>query len=621
VARTWCALALPKIREGIDTMNSHAYVAVRRIAPGHTQWGCRFVVTLLLAVVGALGVTSTASAGFWADESAMSATASRSTFIADPGPNALWSRGGLIASHGQYYRDRGFGNVLFWGSANDSFDPGGGRNWAGCETLTGTTINPATPCADKPGLADWSQMSNGLTDTHIHAFVNNGAFIARVCGNFSRELNPATDAPSISGAKFEDRNGDGDRDAGEVGLQGWTIELYNAGTYLASTTTDATGNYAFELDANAYAISSEDFEVREVQQDGWIQSRAASGIHVPYGSGNTDFGGNDFGNYRPAAITGIKYHDADADGVQDADERGLPGWLISLSTGATQTTGADGTYRFSGLRPSDTPYTVSETQQAGYRQTAPAPAGGMHSVTLQSGQTAGPLAFGNVCLGSASVTVRDTSTGQPVAGAEIRIEEIDVRDDVIVNDPALPRTSTGGTFGGLLPGRYRVTVFLPDGQYSADPDTRVVDGRWATVKEVTVRPCQVETLTVDTFSGSAGKVTGGMKNVRGGFATAGFEFQTSPSGQPRGTLQYDDHAADGPKLHTSDIDAIYVSSDHTEAYIWGTVDYGGRPLAFRLHLVDLGEPGTLDRFELDVLDVYRSGHGLQIIGGNVQIHK
>lgn len=580
----------------------------------------RLGVTLLLAVLGVFAGTSTATAGFWANEAAMmNDPDTRSTFIADPGRGELWSRAGLIASHGQYFRDRGFGNVLFWGAERNDFDPGGARRWAGCETLSGTQITPPTPCADKPGLADWSPLSTALTDTRIHAFVNNGAFIARVCGNFSQGLHPETDAPSISGTKFEDVNADGGHDAGEPGLGGWTIRLYNNGALLATTTTDAAGNYSFELDADTHQISSESFEVREDMQSGWEQSRSPGAIRVQYGSGNTDFGGNDFGNYRPAAITGIKYHDANANGAQDIGEPGLEGWLISLSNGATQTTGADGTYRFAGLRPSDTPYTVSETQQDGYRQTAPAPAGGTHTVSLRSGQTAGPLAFGNVCLGASSVTVRDSSTGQAVNSTEIRIEEIDVDDDVITNDPALPRTTTDGTFSDLLPGRYRIVAFLPDGQYSIDPDTQVVDGRWATVKEITVTGCQTTHLNVDTFSMSTGKVTGGMKNVPGGFATAGFQFQTSPKGEPRGSLQYNDHG--GPKFHTDQIDAIHVSVDRTEAYIWGTIDYGGQALPFRLHLVDLGEPGTLDRFELDVLDAYRAGHGIAIIGGNVQIHK
>ncbi len=602
-------------------MNTHTPMNARRVWFLRTRVLGRLGLALVLALLGALGGATTASAGFWADESAMRLTTSRSTFIADPGHGALWSRSGLIASRGEYYRDRGFGNVLFWGAQVDSFDPGGSRRWAGCETVTGTQISPATPCADKPGLADWSAVSNGLTDTHIHALVNNGAFIALVCGNFSEGLNPDTDAPSISGTKFEDANGDGDRDAGEPGRAGWTIELYNSGVRLGTTTTDAGGRYSFELDADRYRITSENFAVREVMQPGWEQSHFPAAIHVPYGSSNTEFGGNDFGNYRPATITGIKYHDANANGAQDTDEPGLAGWLISLSNGATQTTGADGTFRFTGLRPSDQPYIVSETQQDGYRQTAPAPAGGTHAVTLHSGQTAGPLAFGNVCLGTASVSVRDTSTGQPVTGAEIRIEEIDVDNGVVTNDPALPRITTDGSFGGLLPGRYRVTMFLPPGQYSIDADTQVVDGRWATVKEITVVACQTTGLNVNTFSRSNGKVTGGMKNVPGAFATAGFQFQTGPKGDPRGTLQYNDHAGGGPKLHTNQIGAIYVNTERTEAYIWGTVDYEGAALAFRLHLVDLGEPGTLDRFELDVLDAYQAGHGLEIVGGNVQIHR
>lgn len=592
----------------------------RRIRFWRARHVARLSLALALTALGVLSGPSTASAAVWDNESQMSNATGRSTFIADPGPGLMWTRGRLIGSHAGYYRDRGFGNVLFWGDEQDTYDPGDARQWAGC-TRRGEQISPDTPCADKPGLAGWNVLSEALEDTRIHAFVNNGAFIALVCGNFSKGLNPATHTPSISGTKFEDLNGDGSRDPGEPGLKDWTIELYNDDVRIATATTEADGKYSFELDANTYRITSEEFEVREVLQPGWEPSLAPDPVHVSYGSGNMDIGGKDFGNYRPAAITGIKYHDRNANGLQDTDEPGLEGWLISLSNGTTQTTAADGTYRFAGLRPSDKPFTVSETQQAGYRQTAPAPAGGTHTVTLQSGQTSAPLEFGNVCLGSSSVTVRDVSTGQPVTGAEIRIEEIDVHDDVITNDPALPRTTTDGSFASLLPGRYRVIMLLPDGQYSIDPDTQVVNGRWATVKEITVTACQTTGLNVDTFSKSNGKVTGGMKNVPGGFATAGFEFQTSPNGGPRGTLQYNDHAGGGPKLHTKQINAIHVSDDRTEAYIWGSIDYQGQTLPFRLHLVDLGEPGTLDRFELDVLDADQAGHGIEIIGGNVQIHK
>jgi len=46
---------------------------------------------------------------------------------------------------------------------------------------------------------------------------------------------------------FEDLDGDGARDpfAGEMGLEGWTVELWWNGQVLASTTTDVDGKYQF----------------------------------------------------------------------------------------------------------------------------------------------------------------------------------------------------------------------------------------------------------------------------------------------------------------------------------------------------------------------------------------
>ena len=49
--------------------------------------------------------------------------------------------------------------------------------------------------------------------------------------------------------------------------------------------------------------------------------------------------------------------------------------------------------------------------------------------------------------------------------------------------------------------------------------------------------------------------------------------------------------------------------------IIGATTYG-----FRLHLVDAGEPGTADRFELLVANGYSAGTGETLDGGNIQIH-
>jgi hypothetical protein len=163
-----------------------------------------------------------------------------------------------------------------------------------------------------------------------------------------------------------------------------------------------------------------------------------------------------------------------------------------------------------------------------------------------------------------------------------------------------------------------VTAFLPEGVFTADPDAVLVEGRFAIVKEVTVGECATTALPIHMFTQSApGKVTGGVRiAVPGGFATSGFEFM-SPGGDASGTLEYQDHAA-GLNLHTAAIEALYVSGD--TAWVWGKVGYEGAEQRFRLRLLDAGEPGRDDRFELTVAPGYEAGQGEPIGDGNVQLH-
>jgi hypothetical protein len=419
---------------------------------------------------------------------------------------------------------------------------------------------------------------------------------------------------ALEGSKVEDMDADGSP-AGDPGLADWSVTATGADGPHATTTT-ADGSYRID------GLRTGTYTVTEASKLGWTQSFPAAGSYtVTLTSGQT-VDGLTFANWRPGAITGVKFDDHDVDGIKDDDDTRLPDWKISVAPGpegeptAEATTAADGTYSFAGLRPGS--YVVSEEQRVGWRQTAPAT--GTHSVRVRSGLTTPEVDFGNVCLGSAAVTVRDQATGAVVEGLEVRIVEKNV-PGVIRNDPQLPWTTHDGSFPGLLPGTYTVIVFLADGVFSSDPDTQVVEGRWATVKTIVVEECETAALTVDVFRTSRGKVTGGMRElVPGDYSTAGFEFMTYRGTMTRGTLQYNDHAT-GMNLHADEILALWVNDDQTEATVWGVMDYEGEQLVFRLVLTDLGEPGTLDGFELDVLDAYRAGIGQQIHDGNVQIHK
>ncbi len=315
------------------------------------------------------------------------------------------------------------------------------------------------------------------------------------------------------------------------------------------------------------------------------------------------------------SIAGRKFDDYGVDG-SGAGDTGLPGWTITLSSGDQQVTVSGGGYKFSDLEPGV--YTVNELGQEGWRQTAPAT--GSQEVRIRSGSNINAINFGNVCLGSVGISVADTTGGRTGLGLEFLLEEIDV-PGILENDPALPQGGIDrSSFERLLPGRYQITAFLPDGVFTADPDARIVDGRWAIVKELTVTSCSQTELGLEVFTASVGKITGGIKMpVPDGFATAGFQFQSANDGSPQGMLEYQDHAK-ALNMHTKVIEGIWVDEQHENAWIWGTLTFEEEAVRFRLHLIDAGEPGSDDRFELD-LPGYSEGRGVELLKGNVQIHK
>ena len=96
-------------------------------------------------------------------------------------------------------------------------------------------------------------------------------------------------------------------------------------------------------------------------------------------------------------IAGMKYNDLNVNGVFDAGEPGLAGWTINLigPVNTSTTTDAAGNYFFSPLPPGA--YTVSEQQQPGWIQTAPAT--GSYNIVLGANQFVSAVNFGNFNIG------------------------------------------------------------------------------------------------------------------------------------------------------------------------------------------------------------------------------
>lgn len=206
--------------------------------------------------------------------------------------------------------------------------------------------------------------------------VADGAYTCNITNTF--EVPPPSGTASISGLKFEDKNGNGVKDSGDNGLADWTINLFGVATTTAQT--DANGNFSFNN------LAAGNYIVCETMQAGWMQTSPVAGADCDDGTkgyavtlgADESVSNQNFGNFKLLTVTGKKFEDLDNDGAaHETGEPFLPGWTIRLyRLGSpwvlldTQITDGDGVYHFAGL--SAGTYRVCEVNQTGWTQTRPA---------------------------------------------------------------------------------------------------------------------------------------------------------------------------------------------------------------------------------------------------------
>jgi hypothetical protein len=104
-------------------------------------------------------------------------------------------------------------------------------------------------------------------------------------------------------------------------------------------------------------------------QGGSLGNDAVRNIQLPAGLRGER---NNFGEVVTASLSGSVYADRDANGVKSGSDTGIPGVLVTLSgiddlgnpVTLQRTTGADGSFLFTPLRPGT--YSIVESQPAGY---------------------------------------------------------------------------------------------------------------------------------------------------------------------------------------------------------------------------------------------------------------
>lgn len=111
--------------------------------------------------------------------------------------------------------------------------------------------------------------------------------------NGTLHLDGSHEKAAVSGMKFHDLNGNGVKDDGEPGLEGWVISLTDADNNIITTTTDANGNYKFtDLLPGSVALS-------EGWQAGWVQTYPPTVRHTVVLSAGQEMPNIDFGNTQP----------------------------------------------------------------------------------------------------------------------------------------------------------------------------------------------------------------------------------------------------------------------------------------------------------------------------------
>ena len=163
---------------------------------------------------------------------------------------------------------------------------------------------------------------------------------------------------AISGTVYLDQNRDKAKDGGDIAQSGVTVKLVDAsGAVVATTTTDADGNYSFtglndgtytvQVDKTGPLASTEQTE--DPSGNGDSRSQA-----ITFTRSDPDVTNVNFGYAEDYTVSGTVYYDKDRSETLNNGEPGFDGVTVKLlgedgSVVATTTTKADGTYSFAKL--------------------------------------------------------------------------------------------------------------------------------------------------------------------------------------------------------------------------------------------------------------------------------
>ncbi|QGZ42640.1 DUF1416 domain-containing protein [Pseudoduganella flava] len=311
-------------------------------------------------------------------------------------------------------------------------------------------------------------------------------------------LQAAAFAPigTVASTVWEDRNGNGVQDAGETGIAGTKVRLVDTkGVIVATTTTDAQGNYKFSAAAGDYTVRVDKpagFQFTSTNAgandaiDSDVDASGASALFTVRGGQTVDAA--DAGAYRTATLGNRVWFDCDGDGIQDSGESGIGGVKVTLldkdgKAVAATATDCNGQYAFTGLKPGT--YSVQFDKSAlpsGYVITqrdagtddtrdSDIDANGLsQKVVLLSGETNNTIDAGVAQAARIHSTVWEDSDydglqdcGEAgIGGVTVRLYDA----NHVLKASTVTAADGSYEFGKLAAGSYSVEVVRPSGYYT-----------------------------------------------------------------------------------------------------------------------------------------------------------
>jgi SdrD B-like domain/GEVED domain len=356
------------------------------------------------------------------------------------------------------------------------------------QTITVTFLALSPPDTNANGEPDPTTTIN--TATSANAYFVSGRPTNPATGTATVTINPRG---SIGDRVWWDLNANGTQDSGEPGLANVLVTLSNG----AQTTTDANGNYLFSgLVNGTYDVTISTATLpwgtftRTFDPDNSVANQrddiSTVTINTTDGLSTNDFYVNqDFGyDSTLNVISGSIFQDNDGDGIQDPGENFLAGVTVTLSSGATTTTDANGFYRFGSL--ANGTYTVTVTQPGSTTQTLDPDGAVMNNATtvVASGgnlydnrnfayQPTGTLTLGDTLYFDWNGNGIQDSGEQGIPNVDVFLYEdsngngvIDAATDSLIGTSV---TNASGVYGfsNLLAGNYLVVVNTTDPQFPA----------------------------------------------------------------------------------------------------------------------------------------------------------